>query len=134
MGRDPRAVTLEAAQSRGWPLVLLNGKKPKTVKGTWAIVEANDPIAQQGNLGLQCGRESGVAVLDWDDLDALIEAEAFLGELTHWVRTGSGKFHTTQRALALPNGAQPCLMATRWMPPERSVFQFVFSPAIFSIV
>src|SRR3546814_6822022 len=47
--------------------------------------------------------------------------------------TGSGKVHTTQRALALPKGAQPCLMATRWIPPERSVFQLVFGPATASI-
>jgi hypothetical protein len=33
-------------------------------------------------------------------------------------RHGSGKFHTTARALALPNGWQPCtFIATRMMPP-----------------
>src|SRR5574339_473206 len=46
--------------------------------------------------------------------------------------TPSGKFHTTARALALPNGEQPCFMATRWMPPERSVFQFLPSASLFS--
>src|SRR5215470_8785153 len=44
----------------------------------------------------------------------------------------SGKFHTTARALALPKGWQPCFIATRWMPPERSVFQFLPSAAFFS--
>ena len=46
---------------------------------------------------------------------------------------GSGKFHTTARALALPKGWQPCtFMATRMMPPEGSVFQFLPSAAFFS--
>src|SRR5438874_3486587 len=46
--------------------------------------------------------------------------------------TPSGKFQTTARALALPNGWQPCFIVTRWMPPERSVFQFLPSAAFFS--
>src|SRR5688500_7368942 len=46
--------------------------------------------------------------------------------------TPSGKFHTTARALALPNGEQPCFIETRWMPPERSVFQFLPSASFFS--
>src|SRR5207248_6512488 len=46
--------------------------------------------------------------------------------------TPSGKFHTTARAFALPHGWQPCFIATRWMPPERSVFQFLPSAAFFS--
>src|SRR5438105_7221175 len=37
--------------------------------------------------------------------------------------TPSGKFHTTARAFALPHGWQPCFIATRWLPPERPVFQ-----------
>src|SRR5713226_8447883 len=45
---------------------------------------------------------------------------------------GSGKFHTTARALALPNGWQPCLSATRWMPPERSLAQVLPSASFFS--
>src|SRR5436853_3814681 len=44
----------------------------------------------------------------------------------------SGKFQTIARALALPNGWQPCLSVTRWIPPERSVFQFLPSAAFFS--
>ncbi|MDT4871985.1 hypothetical protein FQZ97_1071480 [compost metagenome] len=46
---------------------------------------------------------------------------------------GSGKFHTTARALALPNGWQPWFFSTtRWMPPDRSVFQFLPSALAFS--
>src|SRR3984893_13093318 len=44
----------------------------------------------------------------------------------------SGKFQTMARALALPKGWQPSFIATRWMPPERSVFQFLPSAAFFS--
>src|SRR5678815_5641858 len=44
----------------------------------------------------------------------------------------SGQFHTTARALALPNGVQPCFIATRWMPPERSFAQVLPSAAAFS--
>src|SRR6267143_2028854 len=46
--------------------------------------------------------------------------------------TPSGKFHTTARAFALPDGWQPCFIATRWMPPEWSVFPFLPSASAFS--
>src|SRR4051812_18076588 len=46
--------------------------------------------------------------------------------------TASGKFQTTARALALPQGWQPCFIETRWIPPERSVFQFLPSASTFS--
>ena len=46
---------------------------------------------------------------------------------------GSGKFHTTARARALPNGWQPWLfIATRMMAPVGSVFQFLPSALVFS--
>src|SRR5438477_1139571 len=44
----------------------------------------------------------------------------------------SGKFHTIARALALPNGWQPCFIATRWMPPEVSFAQVLPSATFFS--
>ena len=45
----------------------------------------------------------------------------------------SGKFHTTARAFALPNGWQPWFfIATRMIPPDMSVFQFLPSAAFFS--
>src|SRR5512134_1762833 len=44
----------------------------------------------------------------------------------------SGKFHTTARALALPNALQPCFIATRWIPPERSWLQGLPSASFFS--
>ena len=44
----------------------------------------------------------------------------------------SGKFQTIARALALPNGWQPCFSATRWMPPERSFAQVLPSASFFS--
>src|SRR5690349_5653062 len=44
----------------------------------------------------------------------------------------SGQFHTTARALALPKGEQPCFIATRWMPPERSFAQVLPSASFFS--
>src|SRR5690242_20043845 len=44
----------------------------------------------------------------------------------------SGKFHTIARALALPQKWTPCNIVTRWMPPDRSVFQFLPSAAFFS--
>src|SRR5438094_389093 len=44
----------------------------------------------------------------------------------------SGKFQTTARALALPNGWQPCFIATRWMPPEVSFAQVLPSATFFS--
>src|SRR4051795_4143755 len=46
--------------------------------------------------------------------------------------TPSGKFQTTARAFALPHGCAPCFIVTRWMPPDRSVFQFLPSASFFS--
>src|ERR687892_166682 len=43
-----------------------------------------------------------------------------------------GSLQTTARALALPNGVQPCFIATRWMPPERSFAQVLPSASFFS--
>src|SRR5688500_6331056 len=45
---------------------------------------------------------------------------------------GSGKFHTTARALALPKALQPCFIATRMMPPEVSFAQVLPSASFFS--
>src|SRR5262249_9881394 len=42
---------------------------------------------------------------------------------SRWTGIGSGRFQAMVRALALPNGVQPCAIATRWMPPERSIDQ-----------
>src|SRR5258706_7672095 len=47
--------------------------------------------------------------------------------------TGAGKFHTSARALALPNTWQPWFfILTRMIPPQESVFQFLPSAFFFS--
>jgi hypothetical protein len=45
------------------------------------------------NVGLVCGPESGVAVLDFDDLGAAREMMAAFGRIPPTVMTGSGKGH-----------------------------------------
>ena len=55
------------------------------------------------------------------------------GNYNTMVGFDAGKVQTTARAFALPNGAHPCLIATRWIPPDKSTFQLVLSPATASI-
>jgi hypothetical protein len=90
-------VTLGAVSARGWRLVLLGSRSKRPRGVTWTITsdlrEIRRHVLAGGNAGLVCGPESGVAVLDFDDLDAAGEMMAGLGRLPPTALTGSGKGH-----------------------------------------
>jgi hypothetical protein len=92
-------LTLEAARTRGWHLVLLHGKLPACRAGDpWPITQDLDRIRRHvsrfGNVGLFCGQQSGVAVGDddWRELFEVMESE--LGPLGRpWVQSGGKSRH-----------------------------------------
>lgn len=90
-------LTLAAVALHGWQVVLLGKRSKKPIGKHWTITRDVDVIRRQlergGNIGLACGPESGVAVLDGDDLDPIRDMFIALGALAIWVETGSGKIH-----------------------------------------
>lgn len=72
-------------------------KRPQGVH--WTVLTGENIAAIKkhlesgGNIGLVCGPDSGVAVLDFDKEGALAEMSQELGVPTPWVETGSGKLH-----------------------------------------
>jgi bifunctional DNA primase/polymerase-like protein len=91
-------LTLRSIVVRNWVVVLLapRSKRPEGVAwyttGNPSLVRHH--IEAGGNLGLMCGKVSGVAVLDFDDTSAAREMMEELGPLPLAVITGSGKWHT----------------------------------------
>ncbi len=94
-------LTLAAAKLHGWRLVLLGERSKRPVGSTWMITKDPGVICAHvkggGNLGLVCGGGSGVAVLDFDDLDSAREMMAALGRIPPTVLTGGGKGHVYVR-------------------------------------
>lgn len=89
--------TLAAVEQLGWPVVLLRRLSKRPSGANWLVTD--DPgrvrrhIESGSNVGLLCGPESGVAVLDFDDLRAARAMMAVLGRLQPTVLTGSGNAH-----------------------------------------
>ncbi len=81
-----------------WQVVLLGSRSKKPIGKTWQVTRdlprISHHIAAGGNIGLHCCQESGVAVLDFDDLSAASEMLEALGPLPVTVFTGSDKWHT----------------------------------------
>ena len=78
---------------RGWRFTPLDGKKP--VREGWqseepATMEQSMEWARSGNIGLRCGKVSGVAVVDIE-ADAKHLVDLFPETVT--VETGTGGFH-----------------------------------------
>jgi hypothetical protein len=91
-------LTLAAIKRHGWRAVLLATCSKEPRRGEpWAVTadpgRAAAHLATGGNVGLLCGRESGVGALDFDDDTAAREMFAELGSLVVTVTTGSGKPH-----------------------------------------
>jgi hypothetical protein len=86
--------TVDAVRTHGWKIVLLGVRSKQPLAGqSWQIT--SDPAVirgHRGNIGLVCG-QSNVAVLDFDNTEAMKVLFANLGPLTPWVLTGSGKIH-----------------------------------------
>lgn len=90
--------TLDLTQRLGWRIVLLLPREKRPMGKTWRITVNPEEIRNHiektgGNIGLVCCRESGVAVLDFDDPKAEAEMMEALGPLPVTVVTGSGKHH-----------------------------------------
>lgn len=94
---DDQELTLRAVEPRGWMIVLLGQLSKRPTGSTWTTTTKPETIRRHlndgGNIGLVCGPTSGVAVADFDDIQAAREMVRALGRLTPWVRTGSGKIH-----------------------------------------
>ena len=90
-------LTTSAMIVHGWRIVLLSPRSKRPAGTNWQIT--TDPRAVKhhlhhgGNIGLVCGPESGVVVLDFDKPGVLAEICTELGPVLPWVRTGSGKYH-----------------------------------------
>jgi hypothetical protein len=85
--------TLAAVARHGWKLVLLGPRSKKPTGTSWVITDDQAIIREhKGNLGIVTG-QSGIAILDFDNLEAMESLYTELGPLIPWVRTGSGKFH-----------------------------------------
>ena len=93
--------TIAAFRAHHWVGVLLRPRSKRPVGDHWVTTSDPGVIAEHvergGNIGLLCGAESGVAVLDFDDLDAAREMIEALGPLPLSVRPGSGKWHSYVR-------------------------------------
>ena len=90
-------LTLRAVEARMWTIVLLGRLSKRPAGSTWSTTTKPETILHHiedgGNVGLVCGPTSGVAVADFDNLEAAREMVRTLGRLTPWVKTGSGKIH-----------------------------------------
>jgi hypothetical protein len=91
-------VTLAAIEHHGWHVVLLAGRTKRPVPGqpwttTTDLGRITKHVRAGSNIGLDCGPSSGVAVLDFDDLEAAKEINRLLGALDVTVVTGTGKVH-----------------------------------------
>ncbi len=91
--------TLDAIRTRQWSVVLLAARSKRPPKGgAWPVTTDADRVqshvAAGGNVGLLCGKATGVAVLDPDKPEPWAEMVAELGEPGKaWVKTGSGRTH-----------------------------------------
>lgn len=94
---QPINQTLNAVDQHGWQVVLLAPKSKRPTGETWQITRDPDIIYNHywkgGNLGLVCGPESNVMVLDFDKPGAYAEMCEQLDPILTWVETGSGKSH-----------------------------------------
>lgn len=93
-----RALTLEAIRARGWRVVLLGPRAKRPHTKTWEITADTDRadahLEAGGNLGLITDENTGVAVLDPDDLPGWADMVDTLGQPgPPWVITGSGRLH-----------------------------------------
>lgn len=93
-------LTVEAIRGRGWRAVLLapRSKVPDVRKGETVIpttdVEAiRCYVEAGGNIGLRCHEDTGLTILDADDLAGWDAMATALGPLTPWVRTGRDRLH-----------------------------------------
>lgn len=95
---DQAQLTVEVIRARRWPCVRLGGRSKKPVGPHWEITLDADQVARWfeagQNVGLVCGEQSGVVVLDPDELLGWADMVDTLGQPSlPWMLTGSGKLH-----------------------------------------
>jgi hypothetical protein len=100
---DDEAKLLRAMQAHGWHMLLLapRSKEPPHGKAWQTTTDAEvvrTHLRAGGNVGLICGSESGVMVLDFDDHEAAMEMIRELGPLPPMVKGRKG-FHVYVRHL-----------------------------------
>lgn len=80
-----------------WRIVLLKPRSKEPIGRAWNVTKDQNIIekhvATGGNIGLVCGPDSGVAVLDFDQTDAMRQMAESLAPVRPWVETGRGRFH-----------------------------------------
>ena len=93
--------TILAVIQHKWRIVLLATRSKRPIGNHWRITtdpqEIQQHVVSGGNIGLVCGPDSGVIVLDFDKPGALAEICTELGPILPWVRTGSKKFHVYEK-------------------------------------
>jgi hypothetical protein len=93
--------TLDAIEVRGWLVVLLQPRSKRPAGVTWNMtrdpgrIEAH--VTRGGNIGLVCGPDSGVAVPDFDQIEAARALFQKLGPLAAWVESRPGRSHSYVR-------------------------------------
>src|SRR5262245_35398727 len=90
--------TLDAIRTRGWHVVLLGHRSKRPQGARWEITQDVARVGRHleagGNLGLLCGPQTGVAVLDPDELLPWADMIDTLGQpAAAWSETGSGRLH-----------------------------------------
>jgi hypothetical protein len=91
-------LTVDVIRARGWQAVLLAPRSKKPSGPAWMVTKDAATVAQWFdagfNVGLICHEDTGLAVLDADDLVVWTEMVATLGELSPpWTLTGGGGLH-----------------------------------------
>lgn len=93
---DDLTLTTDAIEIHQWHVVLLAPRAKRPQGQAWQVVQnpsvARYHVQQGGNLGLVCGPDSRVAVLDFDVDGAMLQMAETLGPLQPWVQTKKG-FH-----------------------------------------
>ena len=92
-------LTCLAVVAHEWSVVLLQPRSKRPKGATWEITKLPSVITRhwkvnRGNIGLVCGPDSEVMVLDFDNILVATDMFRELGPLdAPWVKTGSGKPH-----------------------------------------
>lgn len=94
---DDLIKALDAIELHKWHIVLLAARAKRPVGLKWQVTTepsiAKSHLGYGGNIGLVCGPDSGVAVLDFDNNQAMVEMFESIAPLHIWVMTGSDKAH-----------------------------------------
>lgn len=89
--------TVAAVRARGWQVVKLRARDKRPAGLHWEITRDADSVARWfatgHNVGLVCGPESGVLVLDPDRIEWADMIDQLGQPGPPWVITGSGRLH-----------------------------------------